>query len=77
MKYSYQVSGTASQGQTWEATGTAETENLGDFMLVPEMAMRDAFMQMTQGKAVYGKPGVGCSGPYRITRLVIEEEKGS
>jgi hypothetical protein len=75
MRYSWQVCGTASQGQTWEATGTAETEKLGDFMMVPDRAMRDAFTQLTQGKAVYGKPGVGCSGPYRVTRLLIEEEK--
>jgi hypothetical protein len=71
--YRYEVLGSATQDQTWVVTGFSKTENQGDFALVPDMALRDAFFQLTQGKAVYGKPGIGCSGPYRIHRLIIEE----
>lgn len=67
MKYTYQVSGTASQGQTWEVIGSVTTENLGNFFVLPERVMKEAFEKLT----LYGKPGVG---PYRITRLVIEEK---
>ena len=70
---SYAVSGSAVDGQTWEAIGKVVTEKSGDFALVPDMAMRAAFLQLTQGKAIYGKPGIGCRGPYHITRLIVEE----
>lgn len=69
--YTYSVSGTAAGEQTWQIDGQVEGKP-GDFPLVFEHAMRATFNGLTNGKAVFGKPGVGCSGPYRITRLVIE-----
>jgi hypothetical protein len=72
--YLYTIIGTAADAQTWEATGILECKP-GDFASLPDEAMKAAFHQLTNGKAVYGKPGIGCRGPYRITRFVIEEQK--
>ena len=72
IKYTFEVSGYAADNQTWTITGET-TGNRGDFPLIPSIAMREAFAQLTNGKAVYGKPGIGCNGPYRISRMLIEE----
>jgi hypothetical protein len=61
----FTIEGTAANGQTWTTKGRVTT-------LYPEClmdAMRDSFFQLTQGKAVFGKPGVGCRGPYEISRF--------
>lgn len=67
--YKWTISGTARGGQTWSATGTIECE----FADVFDLATREAFLQTTQGKAVFGKPGVGCQGPYDVLRVAIEQ----
>ena len=72
IKYKYQLNGTAAEGQTWQANGIVETEKLGDWLKTPSLALKDAYDQLTHGRAIYGKPGVGCRGPYRMTRLVID-----
>jgi hypothetical protein len=72
MKARFTVDGTAADGQTWFAEGSVTGE-------IPEIftaAMRDAFGQLTQGRAKFGQPGVGCRGPYKLRKfelLVIEE----
>lgn len=71
--YNYELAGTASEGQTWKTSGVVTIDALGRFPEVPEVAMIDTFGKLTKGKAVFGKPGIGCRGPYRITRLLIEE----
>lgn len=71
MKYTYEVSGTAAGGQSWKTTGEIETEP-GDFVLALTQVMKLSFQQLTQGKAVFGNPGVGCRGPYSIKRYVLE-----
>lgn len=75
MKYAYEITGAAADRQTWFVEGEVETEKPGDFMLAPHAAMRSAFDQLTHGKAVYGSPGKGCSGPYTITRMLIREKE--
>jgi hypothetical protein len=70
--YTYTVIGTAADGQTWEASGEAKSANAGAFMEMLDFAMRSAFMKLTSGKAVYGKPGVGCRGPYTVTHLELD-----
>ena len=30
--------------------------------------------RLTNGKAIYGKPGYGCRGPYGITRFEVKVE---
>lgn len=76
MRYAYRVQGTAADGQTWDVAGEVVTNGLGEFMDTPSLAMRDAFMKLTGGRAQYGKPGVGCRGPYRVTHLSISEQVG-
>lgn len=66
--YKYVVEGKAADGQSYTCEGTVEAP----FPEVFTVAMKAAFQQLTQGKAVYGKPGVGCRGPYTITKVVIE-----
>jgi hypothetical protein len=46
--------------------------DLGD-LTVFHAVMSEIFQQLTEGKAVYGQPGVGCKGPYTIKKIVIEE----
>lgn len=68
----YTVVGTAAGDQTWTCEGTVTTT----FPDCLEDAMRAAFQQLTQGKAVFGNPGVGCRGPYKITRFeIIQSEQ--
>lgn len=76
IKYTYTVEGKAADGQTWAVTGVVGVETRGEFHRVPEAALRDGFMKLTQGKAQYGSPGVGCKGPYSINKLVVEEAVG-
>lgn len=72
-KYRYEMHGAAAEHQTWSCNGDVEVANYGAFLDVPGLATKDAFEQLTQGKAIFGLPGVGCKGPYRITKLTIEE----
>lgn len=69
--YTYTIEGRAADDQTWTVVGAVETEREGDFMNAVNIAMREGFMELTRGKAVYGRPGEGCRGPYQISRLEI------
>jgi len=68
--YSYKVRGVAADGQTWAVDGEVETLTGGELMF--ERIMRSTFMKLTAGKAVFGKPGVGCRGPYSITHFQFD-----
>lgn len=71
--YRYTVAGTAAGGQIWEVAGTLEAKP-ANFAIALDKAMQFAFDKLTSGNAVYGKPGEGCSGPYDVTKFVIERE---
>ena len=73
--YEYQIEGSGAGGQTWSTAGSIEVTGRGDFMNAVTEAMRGSFVLLTDGKAIYGHPGVGCSGPYSITKLIISESK--
>lgn len=75
MRYRFEITGSAAQGQTWFVKGEVETEKRGQFMDLPHKAMSEAFRSLTNGQAVYGRPGIGCDGPYAVTRLLIEEKE--
>lgn len=68
--YSFNVDGHGAEGQTFHTQGTT----LCEFQHVFNIAMEETFHQLTNGKAVFGCPGVGCRGPYSIKRVVIEEQ---
>lgn len=63
----FRISGTAADGQTWKTEGTV----LGDFPACLNRAMHAAFEQLTGGKAVFGHPGLGCRGPYKISKFEL------
>jgi hypothetical protein len=71
-RYSYQVHGRGAEDQTWFTRGVLTAEAEGNFPEMPGLALRESFAQLTNGKAVFGQPGVGCKGPYRVTKMVIE-----
>lgn len=71
MKYAYVVTGAAAGGQWWQVEGEIDAASL---VSLPPAVMGEAFEQLTGGRAVYGYPGQGCNGPYKITKLLIEEK---
>lgn len=70
-RYTFCVQGKAADGQSWKVEGDVVSERAGDFQLVLNSAMERSFFQLTRGKAVFGRPGVGCRGPYSITSLSV------
>jgi hypothetical protein len=70
-KFRYDVRGLAADGQTWDVRGECSDANGWPDCLSEAMAL--AFHQLTNGKAVFGKPGVGCRGPYQITLFHFED----
>lgn len=75
IRYRYSVSGEAARGQTWSVAGIIEREQAGMFGALPELVMRETFLKLTEGQAVFGHPGLGCIGPYRVTDFTIQEER--
>jgi hypothetical protein len=68
--FAFEITGSAADGQSWTTRGTVTLRDAD----VPDMvhaAMGETFLQLTQGKAVYGKPGLACRGPYKITKLLF------
>jgi len=72
--YRYQIDGTAAQGQSWKTVGYM-TDRANDLANCFDLMMRDSFIQLTHGRAVYGKPGLACNGPYEILSILIQLEK--
>lgn len=70
-QFKFAIEGTARDGQTWATEGSCEGSII-DYSVLAN-AMRESFQQLTQGKAVFGKPGVGCRGPYDVTKITIEK----
>ena len=69
--YKFKIEGTGADDKTW----TTEGEVACEFFNVFDAAMESTYEQLTEGKAIYGQPGVGCSGPYKIDRLWIIKVK--
>lgn len=70
-KFSYRITGEASGGQTWETEGEYELHSPS---ALPDMFMdilAESFQALTHGRAVYGQPGRGCRGPYKVNTFVI------
>jgi hypothetical protein len=69
--FNYEISGTAANNQTWQTSGQVDDPN-NNLNEVFDRAMRSSFLVLTQGRAQYGNPGIGCAGPYGINRILIE-----
>jgi hypothetical protein len=67
--FDYVISGSGAEGQTWTTEGRVECE----YDQAWDCANRDSFAKLTRGAAIYGKPGVGCNGPYDIHRVLIQQ----
>jgi hypothetical protein len=67
----FTIAGAGADGSTFETSGTLHCELAETF----DNALCDTFEHLTQGRAVFGKPGVGCRGPYDIHRVTIEQVK--
>lgn len=72
--YKYAIDGTAADGQTWQTSGSVATVTESDLSEAINEALRQSFMQITQGKAIFGQPGLACRGPYRIAKVVLERK---
>lgn len=72
VKYLFEISGKAANDQTWEVSGHVEGKP-GNFPDMVHEAMRDGFQLLTQGRARFGHPGVGCNGPYTIAIFKLTE----
>lgn len=63
----FTIDGTAADGQTWTAKGRISS----DYPQCFQDAMAQSFQQITEGTAVFGQPGVGCRGPYKMKRFLL------
>jgi hypothetical protein len=70
--WKWEIEGTAAKGQTWKCHGGLAGVRPGEFHSLPSKAMGSVLQALTNGNAVYGKPGVGCEGPYTVTRFLLE-----
>lgn len=71
--YHFTIDGTGAGGKPWQTRGIVTTAQDGNFPAALVDAQRQTFDQLTHGEAIYGHPGeAGCTGPYRINRLMIE-----
>jgi hypothetical protein len=68
-QFDYVINGSAANGQTWTTEGRVECE----YAEAWNVANQDTFIKLTRGAAIYGKPGVGCNGPYDIHRVLIQQ----
>ena len=65
--YKWTVEGVDANNNQWKTNGEIECEWTDVFRHVNFAS----FHQLTEGKAVFGDPGKGCTGPYNILRLAI------
>jgi len=71
--YKWTVNGTGSDN-TWSVQGETKASP-SEFPQLFDRIMREVFTRLTQGKAIYGQPGVGgCRGPYDVISILIIRE---
>jgi hypothetical protein len=68
-EYKATIAGTAAGGQTWSWQGQIASDHIGDAVSI---AMQLAFQALTTDKVEYGKPGLGCAGPYVVERITLD-----
>jgi hypothetical protein len=69
--YRYTVEGSGAGGNTFKTEGVITAEFHDSF----NTAMIETFNKLTNGRALYGNPGAGCSGPYDIHAITIAQVK--
>ena len=68
--YTYAVGGSAADKQTWAVAGEI-TVGVGQFREAMDAVLLEVFQRLTEGKAVFGQPGKGCNGPYRVVHFAL------
>jgi hypothetical protein len=71
--FTFHVTGIDGNRQKWSFEGRTSDSGIGGFVAMTDVVMEKVFLALTEGRALYGKPGVACSGPYQIRTLRIEE----
>lgn len=72
-KFKYTIKGTGAGAATFTTEGEVDSP-VNDLFHAFNLAMRDSFLALTEGKAVYGNPGEGCRGPYEIASFLLEKK---
>lgn len=72
--YRYEVIGNDRDGHGFTITGYVDDLPGELFHHVIQVIEAEVFMQLTQGKAVYGHPETTCKGPYRLLKVTIEDK---
>lgn len=71
--YRYMVEGLDVNNESFLITGYVDALPGDIFGKVWEVVGAEVFMKLTNGQAVYGKPGEMCKGPYKIRELRLRE----
>lgn len=71
--YNYTMAGTGADDAPWEVSGQLSIDDPHEFTRTCNELARDAFLGLTSGRATFGHPGVGCLGPYRVTKFSFEQ----
>lgn len=69
--FRFKFEGLTAGGNPWHTEGKIDGDMANP--LIFRTAMGASFQQLTSGRAVFGKPGLGCQGPYKITRFTLEK----
>ena len=64
----YSIQGVDSLGHPWVTKGLVMAEHFKGLL---EAALAHSFQQLTDGLAVYGRPGEFCSGPYTLIAMQL------
>ena len=70
--FQFNVSGTTAEGVSWACSGQVTCETVDVWTRVLELSFRD----LTRGRAVFGRPGVGCKGPYEVQEVSVKRIDG-
>lgn len=68
--YNFTMIGIGGNDTPWQTSGVVNCE----FHDVTKEALKMSFQMLTEGTAVYGKPGP-CGGPYRIDHFTAERQE--
>ena len=70
-KWRFKIEGKTGGGNSYSTEGEIEAD-IAD-PSIHRTAMLASFLQLTNGRAVFGTPGAGCRGPYSVTRFLLEK----
>lgn len=74
--FRYKVAGDAAEGQTWKVEGSVTASKNAHTTRIVNQIMHEVFFELTKGNAVFGHPGQGCCGPYKLTSFHMEVVDG-